>query len=211
VLFRSAMLNNVSGIQNTAAGVNALLTNTTGNSNTALGFNADVTIGTLTNATALGYGAKATASNMIRIGNAQVTNLEAQVPFTTTSDRRLKHHIADLPLGLDFILSLRPVEYLRNAATAPAKEWGLIAQELQQSLAKAGYKDAGLVSEDASADKMMTVRYNDLLAPMIKATQQQQELIRSQQATIQEQQQINRQQDLTIAALLKRIEALEHR
>jgi hypothetical protein len=41
----------------------------------------------------------------------------------------------------------------------------------------------------------MTVRYNDLLAPMIKATQEQQKLIQAQAKTI--------------STLLKRVEALE--
>ena len=100
-----------------------------------------------------------------------------------------------MPLGLDFITQLRPVEYFRNNGAEKSKEWGLIAQELQQTLKTLGYKDAGVVTEDSTPEKYMTVRYNDLLAPMIKATQEQQKMIQAQEKTI--------------SALLKRVEALE--
>jgi hypothetical protein len=183
-----ALIANTTGVANSADGRSALATNTVGSYNTAVGFWADVTLNNLTNATAIGYNAKVNASNKVRIGNTSVTAIEGQVPWTATSDKRLKNHIADLPLGLDFITKLRPVEYVRNNNAAKTKEWGVIAQELQQTLHDVGYKEAGVVSEDASPEKYMAVRYNDLMAPMIKAIQEQQK---------------------TIAALQKRIEVLE--
>ena len=155
-----------------------------------MGYAANVTTGALSNATAIGYNAKVNASNKVRIGSTAVTRIEGQVPWSSTSDKRLKNHINDLPLGLDFITQLRPVEYIRNNNSAKTKEWGIIAQELQQTLSDAGYKNAGIIEEDGSPEKYLTVRYNDLLAPMIKAIQE---------------------QDKTIAVLLKRIEALEKR
>lgn len=197
-----ALASNTTGGRNTANGFRALSSNTIGSNNTALGYAADVTTGALTNATAIGYGAKVNASNKVRIGNTAVTKIEGQVPLTTTSDKRLKNNINDLPLGLDFITKLRPVEYIRNNNTAKTKEWGVIAQELQQTLTDVGYKNAGVVEEDNSPEKYMTVRYNDLLAPMIKAIQE-------QNKTIQDQEKINREQQQTIATLLKEVEALK--
>ena len=91
---------------------------------------------------------------------------------------------------------------IRNNNSAQTKEWGVIAQELQQTLKDVGYKDAGIVEEDSSPEKYMTVRYNDFLAPMIKAIQE-------QEKTIQSQEKINQDQQKTIMALIKRIEALE--
>jgi hypothetical protein len=135
------------------------------------------------------------ASNKVRIGSTAVTRIEGQVPWSSTSDKRLKNHINDLPLGLDFITQLRPVEYVRNNNSVKTKEWGIIAQELQQTLKEVNYKGAGIVEEDSSPEKYMTVRYNDLLAPMIKAIQEQEKTIQNQEKTIM--------------ALLKRIEALE--
>jgi hypothetical protein len=52
-----------------------LLTNTTGTNNTAIGDGADVSSGALTNATAIGYTTITTASNQVRIGNANVTSI----------------------------------------------------------------------------------------------------------------------------------------
>jgi hypothetical protein len=142
----------------------------------------------LSNTTALGYDAKVTSSNMIRLGNADITVIEGQVAFSTSSDQRFKSQIKDLPLGVDFITRLHPVEYIRNNDQTQTKEWGLIAQELQQTLADKGYKNAGIVQTDNTPNQYMSVRYNDLLAPMIKAIQDQQK---------------------TIEALTKRIEVLE--
>jgi hypothetical protein len=110
------------------------------------------------------------------------------VAFSTSSDQRFKSQIKDLPLGVDFITRLHPVEYIRNNDQTQTKEWGLIAQELQQTLADKGYKNAGIVQTDNTPNQYMSVRYNDLLAPMIKAIQDQQK---------------------TIEALTKRIEVLE--
>jgi len=196
-LGNNASYANSAGWYNTAIGSVALQSNTTGSANTALGFGADVTASDLINATAIGSGAKVNASNKVRIGNTEVAVIEGQVPLTTTSDQRYKNHIQDLPLGVDFINRLRPVEYIRNNNQTQTKEWGVIAQELKQTLVDVDYKNAGIVSEDSTPQKYLTVRYNDFLAPMIKAIQEQQQ-------TIQEQQK-------TIAALSKRIEALEQK
>jgi hypothetical protein len=115
--------------------------------------------------------------------------------MTLTSDKRLKNNIVDLPLGIDFINKLHPVEYVRNNNTEQTKEWGVIAQELHQTLSDIGYKDAGIVTIDSTPEKFMAVRYNDLIAPLIKATQEQNKMIVNL---------VKSNEDL-----LKRIEALE--
>jgi uncharacterized protein YktB (UPF0637 family) len=117
---------------------------------------------------------------------------------------------------VDFISKLRPVEYIRNNNTNQTKEWGVIAQELQQILQDIGYQNAGVISEDKTKEKYLAVRYNDLLAPMIKAIQEQQKAKLEQEAIInnlqkkdQEQQTMIQEQQQTIAKLLKRMDALE--
>ena len=122
--------------------------------------------------------------------------------MTLTSDKRLKNHIADLPLGIDFINKLRPVEYIRNNNAEQTKEWGVVAQELHQTLSDIGYKDAGIVTIDPTPEKFMAVRYNDLIAPMIKAAQEQNKTILEQNKTIVSLVKSNED-------LVKRIEALE--
>ena len=72
---KSALQNNTTGIGNTASGLNALHSNISGNFNTAVGYTANVSSGALTNATAIGNGAIVTASNEVRIGNANVDAL----------------------------------------------------------------------------------------------------------------------------------------
>ncbi len=107
----SAMFFLDSAFNNTAVGSDCLPGNHTGNNNTGLGADANVAAGDLNNATAIGAGAIVDASNKVRIGNAAVTVIEGQVPFTTPSDGRYKFNVAEDVKGLDFILQLRPVTY----------------------------------------------------------------------------------------------------
>ncbi len=88
----AALLNNTTGSNNTAIGASALSNNTTGSNNTAIGYGADVSAGNLVNATAIGAGALVNASNKIRLGNAGVTVIEGQVPFTSSSDKTKKEN-----------------------------------------------------------------------------------------------------------------------
>ena len=70
------------GDDNTAVGSNAGDTNTTGSNNTLIGSNSDVGSNNLTNATAIGYNAIVDASNKIRLGNTNVTNIETSGTIT---------------------------------------------------------------------------------------------------------------------------------
>ncbi len=105
----SATLPNNRGSSNTAIGAFALDTNSTGSSNTANGtaalssYLADVSTGDLTNATAIGAGAIVDASDKIRFGNADVTVIEGQVPYTYTSDRNKKENFQ--PMDPDDVLT----------------------------------------------------------------------------------------------------------
>lgn len=87
-----ALTSNTTGLSNTASGLNALLSNTTGANNTAIGTGADVTTGNLTNATAIGAAAIVDASNKIRLGDANVAVIEAQVALTAVSDKTKKEN-----------------------------------------------------------------------------------------------------------------------
>ena len=150
---------------------------TTGSNNTALGYNAQVPV--------------STASNQVRIGDANVTYAAVQVAWTITSDKRWKSNIETSNLGLNFINSLRPVSYTRNNDENKKTEFGFIAQELEEALNKAGAVNNGIVSKDDNG--MYGVRYNDLMSPMVKALQElnakneaQQKLIEQMQKEIDE-------------------------
>jgi hypothetical protein len=194
---REALYNNTTGNENVATGVQALYLNSSGSSNTAhgayagssnltgssnsyFGFAAQASAIT-SNATAIGANAIVDASNRVRIGNASVTQIGGQVAWTNLSDRRDKKDVRDTSLGLDFVMSLRPVEYrMRNGNDRI--DLGFIAQEVE-ALVGAGYNVLGI---GGTAERKLSLRYTDLIAPMAKAIQQQQAMIAAQRAEIAE-------------------------
>jgi hypothetical protein len=169
---KDALYYNTAGSDNTASGKDALYSNTKGNRNTAIGYSADVSLDSLTNATAIGANAIVNASNKVRIGDAAVTVIEGQIAFSPTSDRRLKEEIVTVALGKDFVNDLNPVQYHRINNSNEDVEMGIIAQELLVVLKKHGLRKSGMVSQLKDSEQYMSVRYNDLLAPMIKALQE---------------------------------------
>lgn len=180
----NALQSNISGLSNVAVGAGALNSLASGNNNIALGM-------TLTNLTSgynnigIGNGAQvpsATGSNQVRIGNTAITYAGIQVAWTVTSDSRWKENIKPSNLGLNFINDLKPVSYTRKNDDTKKLEYGIIAQELEISLNKFGANSNGIISKDDEG--MYSVRYNDLLAPMIKAIQEQQLMIEELKAEI---------------------------
>jgi hypothetical protein len=173
-----ALNSNTTGSNNTANGSSALWQNNTGDNNTAVGRWALLDNTTGSNNTAIGYEAEAplsTGDNQVRIGNTDVTYAGVQVAWTITSDKRWKSDIQSSELGLNFISKLRPVQYYRTNDERQKTEYGFIAQELEEALNNAGATNNGIISKDDEG--MYGVRYNDLMAPMVKAIQEQQELI----------------------------------
>ncbi len=152
----SSLRFNTTGEQNTALGGSSLYYNTTGSNNIAIGYNAQVLDGA--------------ASNQVRIGNEYITYAAVQVPWTITSDRRLKSDIQNSNLALNFINELRPVSYYRNNDEKHRTEYGFIAQEVEEALKESGVENTGMITIDDKG--MYQLRYNDLLAPMVKAIQE---------------------------------------
>jgi len=107
---RNALYFNTTGIENTASGVGALFSNTTGNNNTAVGFNALSSNTTLSNISGLGNNAQVTASNQVQLGDSTTTTY-AYGAVQDRSDIRDKTDIRDTTLGLEFVNSLRPVDF----------------------------------------------------------------------------------------------------
>jgi hypothetical protein len=163
------------GAYNTAYGTSALAGNTTGNDNTAIGYGADVAQHNLTNATAIGNLALVNASNKVRIGNSSVTVIEGQVAWSWPSDLRIKKDIEDIDYGLEFVKQLRPVQYKLKEGN-DRTDFGFIAQDIE-ALLGTGYNILS-IGEDAA--RSLSLRYTDLIAPMVKAMQEQQEIIEAQ-------------------------------
>ena len=107
-----ALYFNSSGEYNTACGTSTLLFHNVGNYNSGFGYFALNGSGptTYNNTTGLGYSAQVTGSNQVQLGNSSTTTY-AYGAVQDRSDVRDKADIRDTALGLEFIDSLRPVDF----------------------------------------------------------------------------------------------------
>ena len=221
---RSALLFMQEGVRNTSIGYSALA-NCKGSYNTALGAETDMPPGSLiSNSTAIGYKAFVPVSNMIRLGNTDITKIEGQVAFTTPSDGRFKFNVQENVSGLAFIMALRPVTYnfdtkkfdhflhktqhedsnysKQNTAAATNRvQTGFIAQEVEAAALKSGYNFDG-VNKPKNGDDYYSLAYSQFVVPLVQA-------VKEQQAIIETQQQINARQQLSIDNAAREIEQLK--
>ena len=107
-----------------------------------------------------------------------------------TSDQNEKNTITNSDLGLDFINRLSPKSYKFNSKTRT--HYGLIAQDVEtvlSDISKSTTDFAGFIKDDISEEQdgssyRYGLRYNEFISPLIKAIQEQQALIETQQTTI---------------------------
>jgi hypothetical protein len=180
-----AGLGTITGTQNVFVGNAAGLTNDNGGQNTIIGYNANVSGPGLQNSTAIGFAATVDANNKIRLGNTNIAVIEGQVPFTNSSDRRLKKDIQAIDNGLDMIMKLKPVSYLMKNSTDARRNWGFIAQDVESLV---GNNNA-VVSVGGDKDRTLGLRYTDFVAPLVKAVQEQQDEITKLQNLLKESEQ----------------------
>lgn len=94
-----------------------------------------------------------------------------------TSDGNKKKSISDNDLGLEFINKLRPVKYiLKNSSDENKFNYGLIAQEVND-ITEPDF--AGYVNEDVNGETLHSLKYEEFIAPLIKANQELYEMIKS--------------------------------
>ena len=192
---------NTSGHYNTASGYSALYSNITGNNNTAIGYFADVSSGNLSNATAIGYNAKVNASNKVVIGNNSVTTIGGYAAWSNFSDLRSKADIQDIGYGLDLIRQLRPVSFkMKNGNNNT--DFGFVAQEIEALIGT----EYNVLDIGGGDERMLSLRYTQFIAPMVKAMQEQQEIIEEQQSQIQAQRMMIEQLMADMKELRKRIQ-----
>jgi len=220
----NALINNATGVNNAAFGNFAGDLATADNNNTFIGYGANNTSGlALSNSTALGFASTVTASNQVRFGNGSTTSIGGVVGYTTLSDGRFKKDIQENVKGIDFIMKLRPVTYHLDIAAVnnklnrkgktggqeanaagentTATFSGFIAQEVEQAARDAGYDFSG-IDKPKNENDFYGLRYADFVVPLIKAVQEQQQLIDKLR-------QANANQRRLSKELLKRIETLE--
>ncbi len=200
-----ALYQNSTGSRNTAIGYCSLKQNTSGYDNTAIGEEALFYLSNYYNCTGLGANSAVTGSNQVQLGNANVT-VYAQKALVTRSDKRDKLDIEDSPLGLNFIMKLRPRKYRMNSREAyfeQGKErdftatndgskagkrphYGLVAQEVKEVMNELNVDFAGyLDSKIDGGEDVLSLGYAEFIAPMIKAIQQQQHMIEQLQKEIE--------------------------
>lgn len=203
-----ALKNNSTGRWNTAVGAFAGDYNTAGTDILCLGWGADVTSFGFSDATAIGESALVNASNKVRIGNTGITVIEGQVAWTYPSDGRFKFNINEDVPGLDFITRLNPVTYQfdtrkfdehlqQNFSEEKRKELaektdhtesmqvvhtGFIAQDIERICKELNYDFDGLHTPDPSnPTDNYGVAYSQFVVPLVKAVQEQQQMIESLQ------------------------------
>jgi outer membrane cobalamin receptor len=147
----------------------------------------------------------------VRLGNTFTTSIGGVVGFTNLSDGRYKKNIQEGVKGIDFIMKLRPVTYQldisglskklnennrkemndlskKNMAEQEKTIFsGFIAQEVEQAAKDSRYDFSG-VDKPKNENDMYGLRYADFVVPMVKAMQEQQQMIdelRKQNAELQ--------------------------
>lgn len=166
------------GSNNTACGQDALYSNS-GSNNTGCGLSAGYIVGGVSgsNNSFFGNGATPAAaadSNKITLGNSSITHLRCQVTtITALSDQRDKKEIVDIPLGLSFIQSLKPRQFvwnMRDSAKVDVIDSGFIAQELMEAQAKHNAEWLELVYE--SNPEKLEATPGKLIPVLVKAIQE---------------------------------------
>ncbi len=115
---------------------------------------------------------KSNAFTVFKNGNATLAGT-----LTQNSDRRLKKDISPLPYGLETVLALKPVAYNWKKNTQTHKTLGLIAQEIQPIINEIVH-----IADDA--EETLSISYTELIPVIIKAIQEQQEIIDNQNSKI---------------------------
>ena len=132
---------------------------------------------------------------------------------TQTSGLGSKVDIIDSPLGLDFVKTLRPVSYRfkiggydveidpdpaggtsTKTTPKPGKRthYGLIAEEVKDAVDAAGVGDFGgfVLADPSDPESAKALRYDQFIAPLIKAVQELSARVDRQQQTIEQQQRV---------------------
>ncbi|HYJ38328.1 MAG TPA: tail fiber domain-containing protein, partial [Chitinophagaceae bacterium] len=147
-------------------------------------------------------------------------------------DGRFKFNIQENIKGLEFIMNLRPVtyqfdtkgfdaEWKNNDSSSDAifasydesssiRRTGFIAQEVEKAAQQSGYNFSGIIKPN-TPNGHYGLSYELFVVPLVKAVQEQQQIIVAQTKKLQEQDTQLQTQQEKIEALLRRMEQLENR
>ena len=205
----NALLSKVGGGYNTALGESALMNLTGGNFNTAIGVTAGANLITGDDNLYFYNQGVASESYTIRIGfpgiqtraflagvRGVATAVNDAIPVvidsagqfgTISSSARFKEDIADMADASSGLLKLRPVTFRYKGQAGGARQYGLVAEEVDEVLPE-------LVVRGSSGE-VETVLYHEMPAMLVNE--------------LQKQQKRNEQQDEEICALRARLAELE--
>ncbi|MDT0557079.1 tail fiber domain-containing protein [Ichthyenterobacterium sp. W332] len=123
--------------------------------------------------------------------------------YVAVSDRKLKKDIIVIENGtLNKVLQLNPVTYLMKDQTDTNRNHGLISQEVREIFPS--------ITHYVKESDLLTLSYTELIPILIKAIQEQQEIIETQRLSISEEKNTNKKQNEMLQALLTRIEVVEN-
>lgn len=197
----SNALNGTYGSQNnTAVGYFAGWYYDLGWNNTIVGALANGSFSGQYNMVAIGQGTVCPDNSTARIGNTATWSIGGYANWSNFSDGRYKKDIQENVKGLDFIMKLRPVTYHLDLMAASKKskenggyEWddkmkkaiaekekvvysGFVAQEVEQVAKETGYDFSG-VDKPGNEHAFYGLRYAEFVVPLVKAVQEQQQMI----------------------------------
>ena len=148
----------------------------------------------------VGNGTLAVPSNAFTVfknGNATLLGT-----LTQSSDKRLKKDIKDLSYGLKEILVLQPKSYHWKNSTSVNESLGLIAQDVKSVI-----KEIVHTSDDEN--KSLSISYIELIPVLIKAIQEQHDIIKNQDLKISDLTAELDQRDLESKEFDERLELIE--
>jgi trimeric autotransporter adhesin len=200
-------------LYNTALGYLAGRNHDNGYNNVFLGANTDVDGAGYYNVIAIGQGTIVTGSSTARFGNSATVSYGGWANWTNVSDGRFKKNVKTTVPGLEFITKLRPITYNLDATaldaflhqdskpdqalSGPARadqtralqakeaitQTGFVAQEVEAAAKELGYDFSG-VDAPKSQNDYYGLRYAEFVVPLVKAMQEQQQMIEAQQKEI---------------------------
>lgn len=190
------------GVKNTFVGGNAGAALVGNNTATGIGYNAlnNPDLSGYSNITGLGQNSSVSGSNQIQLGNSSAVPYAFQA-LQVRSDRRDKTNIEKTKLGLDFIKKLQPVEYKLDireeyeengiekdgSLTRERRHQGFIAQDVKQVADEMDIDFAGVQHHEVNGGKdVYSLGYEEFIAPIINAMQEQQKMIEAQAEEIKE-------------------------
>ena len=226
-----ALYANTNGQNNTVVGYNSASLYDLGYNNTVLGANCDGSFAGQYNIVAIGQGTVCTDNSMARIGNAATSSIGGYANWTNISDGRFKKDVKENVKGIDFIMKLRPVTYRLDVTGLSkqlkenhGKEWneqmktaiagkekvifsGFVAQEVEKAANEANYDFSG-VDKPRNQNGFYGLRYADFVVPLVKAIQEQQQMIEELKKQNEDLSNLNADQKRKYEELLKRVERL---